>query len=177
MALALEDQKNAQDRANEQEQTRMELDRRAAEQELAIKSQEEQLESRLKELQERHKQELESMQAMDSLSLHALIAVADGEKAPLLAEMARTEAFKSMTPEQIMAMASEKNPELGNAIAEIATRGDSEQAKVMYERLLDEQKASAGDFLLKKSDILRKNKNCLRYYKFTFESTQSRALL
>ena len=145
LALALEDQKNAQDRANEQEQSRMELDRRAAEQELAIKSQEEQLQSRLKELQERHKQELESMQAMDSLSLHALIAVADGEKAPLLAELARTEAFKSMTPEQIMAMASEKNPELGNAIAEIATRGDSEQAKVMYERLLDEQKASAGE--------------------------------
>ena len=145
LALALEDQKNAQDRANEQEQSRMELDRRAAEQELAIKSQEEQLQSRLKELQERHKQELESMQAMDSLSLHALIAVADGEKAPLLAELARTEAFKSMTPEQIMAMASEKNPELGNAIAEIATRGDNEQAKVMYERLLDEQKASAGE--------------------------------
>jgi len=145
LALALEDQKNAQDRANEQEQSRMELDRRAAEQELAIKSQEEDLDRRLKELQERHKQELESMQAMDSLSLHALIAVADGEKAPLLAELARTEAFKSMTPEQIMAMASEKNPELGNAIAEIATRGDSEQAKVMYERLLDEQKASAGE--------------------------------
>ena len=145
LALALEDQKNAQDRANEQEQSRMELDRRAAEQELAIKSQEEDLDRRLKELQERHKQELESMQAMDSLSLHALIAVADGEKAPLLAELARTEAFKSMTPEQIMAMASEKNPELGNAIAEIATRGDNEQAKVMYERLLDEQKASAGE--------------------------------
>jgi len=145
LALALEDQKNAQDRANEQEQSRMELDRRAAEQELAIKSQEEELERRLKELQERHKQELESMQAMDSLSLHALIAVADGEKAPLLAELARTEAFKSMTPEQIMAMASEKNPELGSAIAEIATKGDSEQAKVMYERLLEEQKAASGE--------------------------------
>jgi len=145
LALALEDQKNAQDRATEQEQSRMELDRRAAEQELAIKSQEEELERRLKELQERHKQELESMQAMDSLSLHALIAVADGEKAPLLAELARTEAFKSMTPEQIMAMASEKNPELGSAIAEIATKGDSEQAKVMYERLLEEQKAASGE--------------------------------
>jgi hypothetical protein len=145
LALALEDQKNAQDRANEQEQSRMELDRQAAEQELAIKSQEEELERRLKELQERHKQELESMQAMDSLSLHALIAVADGEKAPLLAELARTEAFKSMTPEQIMAMASEKNPELGSAIAEIATKGDSEQAKVMYERLLEEQKAASGE--------------------------------
>lgn len=145
LALALEDQKNAQDRANQQERTRMELDRQSAEQELVIKSQEEVLECRLKELREVHRLELESMQAMDAVSLHTLIAVAEGEKAPLLAELARTEAFKSMSPEQIMAMASEKNPELGGAIAEIATRGDSEQAKAMYERLLEEQKASAGE--------------------------------
>jgi hypothetical protein len=145
MALALEDQKNAQDRASQQERTRNDLDRQAAEQELVIKSQEDALDRRLKELREKHQQELESMQAMDAVSIHTLIAVAEGEKAPLLAELARTEAFESMTPEQIMAMASEKNPELGSAIAEIATRGDSEQAKVMYERLLEEQKAASGE--------------------------------
>ena len=145
MALALEDQKNAQDRANQQERTRMDLDRQAAEQELVIKSQEDALDRRLKELREKHQQELETMQALDALSLHTLIAVSEGDKAPLLADLARTEAFSSMTPEQIMAMASEKNPELGSAIAEIATKGDSEQAKVMYERLLEEQKAVSGE--------------------------------
>ena len=44
-----------------------------------------------------------------------------------------------------MAMASEKNAEPGSAIAEIATKGESAQAKVMYERLLEEQKAASGE--------------------------------
>ena len=80
------------------------------------------------------------MQTMNAVSLHTLIAVASGDKAPLLAELARTEALKSMTPDQILAMASEKNPELGGALAEMATKGNNEQANAMYERLLAEQK-------------------------------------
>ena len=82
------------------------------------------------------------MQSMDAVSLHTLIAVAPGDKAPLLAGLARTEALKAMTPDQILAMAAEKNPELGGALAEMATKGDSEQAKVMYERLLEEQRGA-----------------------------------
>ena len=85
------------------------------------------------------------MQAMDAVSLHTLIAVAPGEKAPLLADLARTEALKSMSPEQILAMASEKSPELGAALGEMAARGDSEQAKEMYERLFSEQKGAAAE--------------------------------
>jgi len=145
LALATDEHRAAQARGNELERTRMDLDRQAAEQELVIRSQEDALDRRLRELREKHQQEMESMQGMGALSLHALIAVADGEKAPLLADLARTEAFSSMTPEQIMAIATEKNPELGNAIAEIATKGDNEQANVMYERLLEEQKAASGD--------------------------------
>ena len=123
----------------------MELEKQASEQELELKAQEAEVDLRLKELRERHRQELESMDKLDALSLHALIAVSEGEKAPLLADLARTESPKSMSPEQIMAMASEKNPELGGAVAEIVTKGGSEQAAAMYERLLSEQKESAGD--------------------------------
>ena len=143
LTLALENQRTAQERAHQQELTRMELDRQAGAQELELKSQEAEMDRRLRELRERHQQEMESMQTMDAVSLHTLIAVAEGDKAPLLAELARTEAFKSMTPEQILAMASEKSPELGCALAEMAARGDSEQAKAMYERLLSEQRGAS----------------------------------
>ena len=143
LALALEEQQAAHQRLNQQETISMELDRKAKEQEQDLKVQEAELDLRLRELKERHQQELESMQAMDAVSLHTLIAVAPGEKAPLLAELARTEALKSLSPEQILAIASEKSPELGGALAEMAARGDSEQAKAMYERLISEQKEAA----------------------------------
>ena len=99
---------------------------------------------RLRELREQHQLELDSMRSMDTASLHTLNAVAPGEKAPLLAELARTEALKSMSPEQIVAIASPKSLELGGALAEMA-RGDNEQAKAMYERLISEQKDSAAE--------------------------------
>ena len=143
LGLALEEKKDAQDRLNQQESARIALEAAAGEQELALKTQEGELDLRLRELRDRHDREMESAQALDTLSLHTLIAVAEGEKAPLLADLAKTEALKDMSPEQIMAMASERNPELGGALAEMAARGDNEQATQMYERLLSEQKESA----------------------------------
>jgi len=143
LILALEDQRATQERTNQQELARMEMDRQANAQEMELKSQEAEMDRRLRELRERHQQEMESLQTMDALSLHTLIAVSEGDKAPLLAELARTETFKSMTPEQILAVAAEKRPELGGALAEMAARGDSEQAKAMYERLLSEQRTGS----------------------------------
>ena len=143
MALALEAQRAAQQRLNEQASVRIDLDRKAEEQEISLKAQEAELDRRLLELRERHKLELESMHSMDAVSLHTLIAVSSDEKAPLLAELARTEALKSMSTEQILAIAAENSPELGGALAEMAAQGGSEQAKAMYERLLEEQKGAA----------------------------------
>ena len=145
MALAAEGKRVAQERHDRQEQSRMELDRQANEQEMALKAQEAEVDLRLRELRERHRQELESMQAMDALSLHTLIAVSEGEKAPLLAELARAEVLKDLSPDKILAIAAEKSPELGSAVAEIANKGDSEQAKAMYERLLAEQKEASSE--------------------------------
>ena len=145
LAQALQEKQAAQQRIDQQESIRIELDKRSAEQEQSFKAQEAALDLRLRELQERHQLELDSMRSMDAVSLHTLIAVAPGEKAPLLAELAKTEALKTLTPEQILAIASEKSPELGSALAEMAAHGDNEQAKAMYERLISEQKDAAAD--------------------------------
>jgi len=145
LSLALEGQHSAQERANQQEQISMTLQRQADEQELAFKAEEAQLDLRLRELRDQLQREKESMQTMDTMSLHTLIAVAPGEKAPLLAELARTEALKSLSPDQILAIAAEKSPELGGALAEMAAQGGSDQAKAMYERLLEEQKGAASE--------------------------------
>jgi len=145
LAQAVEAKRTAQERLNQQELVQMELQRQASEQEMAFKAEETGLDLRLRELRDQHQRELDSMQSMDTMSLHTLIAVVPGEKAPLLAELARTEALKSLSPEQILAIASEKSPELGGALAEMAAQGGSEQAKAMYERLLEEQKGAAAE--------------------------------
>ena len=145
LALALEAKQAAQTRLDQQEQITMTLQRQSDEQDLALKADEAKLDLRLRELRDQHQRELESMRSMDTISLHTLIAVAPGEKAPLLAELARTEALKSLSADQILAIASEKSPELGGALAEMAAQGGSEQAKAMYERLLEEQKGAAAE--------------------------------
>lgn len=145
LAQALQEKQAAQQRIDQQESIRIELDKQAAEQEQSFKAQEAALDLRLRELQERHQLELDSMRSMETVSLHTLIAVVPGEKAPLLAELAKTEALKSLSPEQILAIASEKSPELGGALAEMAAHGDNEQATAMYERLISEQKDAAAD--------------------------------
>ena len=145
LGLALQAKQAAQERLDQQEQIGITLQRQANEQELAIKADEARLDLRLRELRDQHQRELDSMQSMEAVSLHTLIAVAPGEKAPLLAELARTEALKSLSPDQILAIASEKSPELGSALAEMAAQGGSEQAKAMYERILEEQKGAAAD--------------------------------
>ena len=145
MALAMEERNAAQDRSDREESARMELEHQAGEQELALKAQEAEVDQRIRELRERHQQELESMTTMDAMSLHTLIAVAEGDKAPLLADLARAEALKDLSPDKILAIAAEKSPELGSAVAEIANKGDSEQAKAMYERILEEQKEASSE--------------------------------
>ena len=145
LTQAVEAKQAAQELLNQQEQVAMTLQRQADEQELALKAGEAEMDLRLREIRDQHQRELESMQSMETMSLHTLIAVAPGEKAPLLAELARTEALKSLSPDQILAIAAEKSPELGGALAEMAAQGGSDQAKAMYERLLEEQKGAASE--------------------------------
>jgi hypothetical protein len=143
MALALEEKSAAQARFDQQEQMRIELDNRAASQELTIKAEEAALDLKLKELRDQHQRELETIGTYEGASLHTLIAVSEDGKAPLLAELAKTEALKDMSPEQILAIAADKSPELGGALAEMATKGDNAQTREMYERLIEEQKSAS----------------------------------
>ena len=145
LAMVLQEKQTAQQRLDQQESMRLEQERQNTAQEQTLRTTEAELDLHLRELRERHQLELESMHAMDAVSIHTLIAVAPGEKAPLLADLAKTDALKSLSPEQILAIAAEKSPELGGALAEMAARGDSEQAKAMYERLILEQKESVSD--------------------------------
>ena len=155
MALAIEEKSAAQGRFDEQERTRIELDDRAARQEQDLKAQEAALDLKLKELRDLHQRELETIGAYDGVSLHTLIAVSEDGKAPLLAELARTEALKDISPEQILAMAAAKSPELGGALAEMTTKGDNVQAKEMYERLLEEQKSASSQARETQQDMTR----------------------
>lgn len=143
LALALEDKKLAQARLHTAEVKKIELEGQERQLNLQFRQQEKELELRLRELKEKHQQELEGMQAMGAISLHALIAVSAPDRAPLLTELARTQTLQNMTPEQILALAAERSPQVGSAIAELAARSRSPEEKQMYERLLTEQKESA----------------------------------
>ena len=155
MELALEETRLAQQRLHVEEQSRIDLERQASLQEQEIQREEAALQRKLTELRELHRQELETVGAYSGASIHALIAVADDGKAPMLADLARTEALKDMSPEQILAMAAEKSPELGGAIAEMAGSGTNEQATEMYERMLSEQKESSAQARGTQEDMTR----------------------
>jgi hypothetical protein len=155
MELALEENRLAQQRLHKEEQSRIDLERQASLQEQEIQREEAALQLKLTELRELHRQELETVGTYSGASLHALIAVADDGKAPMLADLARTETLKDMSPEQILAMAAAKSPELGSAIAEMAGSGSNQQATEMYERLLSEQKESASQARGSQEDMTR----------------------
>ncbi|MBI2916997.1 MAG: hypothetical protein HYY01_03300 [Chloroflexi bacterium] len=144
LALALEEKKRAQERLHVSEMRRIQFETEERQTDLQLKKQEALVELRLRELKERHQREMENMQVTGTLPLHALIAVSSPDKAPLLSELARTQAMQGMSPEQILALAAEKNPQVTTAIAELAARSRSPEEKAMYERLLTEQKEWAG---------------------------------
>ena len=92
-----------------------------------------------------HNLEMEKMEKMEGLSIHSLLAMSGDAKAPFLADLAKTEALKDLDPAKIMALAAEKSPELGQAVAELASGTSSPQQQEFYERILEEQKGAATD--------------------------------
>ncbi len=140
LALALDEKKRAQERVHVTEMRRIQFETDERQQNLQLKKQETELELKLRELRQRHEQELQGMQVMGTIPLHALIAVSATDKAPLLADLARTQAMQGMTPEQMLALAADKNPQVTTAIAELAAKARDPEQKAMYERLLVEQK-------------------------------------
>jgi hypothetical protein len=104
------------------------------------------MEVRQAEEQARHVREQEKLAAMSQMSVEALIASSDKEKAAMLAELKRTETLKGFTEEQILAMAAKDSPAVAQAFAEKFKAADNpqhrKQIEELYERRIQEQQQS-----------------------------------
>lgn len=92
-------------------------------------------ESRLKQETERHRLKLDEMKAMSELSLEQLISVSGQSQAVVLGDLAKSQALKGMSAEEIMAM---NDPvALGKALEERAKSAQNgEKTKALYERMI-----------------------------------------
>ncbi|MCP4648278.1 MAG: hypothetical protein GY852_11215, partial [bacterium] len=143
LELELDDLEVTQEIRQEVERKQAQLDAKAEEQKQDIERRQAELDLKLEELKERHRLEMEKAETFDGLSIQALVSVSDPDKAPLLAEMARTETMKNLSPEQILAIAAQNSPELGKSVAELASGARSAEQKDFSERLMAEQKDSS----------------------------------
>ena len=88
--------------------------------------------------------EIRRLETIATFSAEQLIAISPADQGKILADLKRTETLKSMTDEQILAMAAEHNPEIAKAFQEryraIAEGETTRREKDLYERLLGEQK-------------------------------------
>lgn len=90
----------------------------------------------MKEEAQRHKQELEKIQTLSTLSTEALIASAPAERAAMLTELKRTETLKGFSEDQILAMAAEKNVEIAKAFQEKFKSASSADVQRAYDKML-----------------------------------------
>ncbi len=104
------------------------------------------LERRLKEEAVRHQQELERVDKLSTLSTEALIALGPADRAPILAELQRSEKLKGYSADQILAMAAEKNPEVAKAFQEKYRNASAADVEKAYERMLGMKERSETDF-------------------------------
>lgn len=104
------------------------------------------MEVRQTEEQARHEREKEKLAAMSQMSVEALIASSDSDKAAMLTELKRTETLKGFTEEQILAMAAKDSPAVAQAFAEKFKAADNpqhrKQIEELYERRIQEQQQS-----------------------------------
>jgi hypothetical protein len=88
-----------------------------------------------------HELKMEELEKMSEASAEALIAMADSDKAILLADLQKTEALKGMSEDQILAMASENSPEVAKAFQEkfkaIASKEYHQEKDVMNKDMMD----------------------------------------
>ena len=97
-------------------------------------------------LEAEHQREMERLDKLATLGTDALIAAAPAEQAQIIQDLKKTEILKGMSDEQILAMAAAKSPEIAQVFGEkfraIAEGEAGEKQKELYERLIEENKAS-----------------------------------
>jgi len=93
-----------------------------------------------------HRREMERLEKLASLGTEALIAASPVEQSNILKDLKKMEIFKTMSEEQILALAAEKSPEIGKVFEEkyraIAEGKADQRESEMYEKLLSESKTS-----------------------------------
>ena len=143
-ALRILANKKQIERLDEEERRRIsredELQRKKADFEQEIKRFENEERRRISE----QEHEIRKLQTIATFSAEQLIATSQADQARILADLKKAEALKTMTDEQILAMAAERNPEVARAFQEryraIATDEALVKEKELYERLFGEQK-------------------------------------
>jgi len=100
----------------------------------------------IEKLEAEHKREMERLDKLGTLGSEALIAASPVEQGKILQDLKKAEIFKSMSEEQILALAAEKSPELGRVFEEkfraIAEGKAKDNEKELYERLFRENQES-----------------------------------
>ncbi|MBI2916993.1 MAG: hypothetical protein HYY01_03280 [Chloroflexi bacterium] len=110
---------------------------------LDLRRQEGELELRLREQRERHKQDLERIDTLSKVSVEVLMAVSGPEQGRMLAELARTRTLAGCSPQQILAMQAQGDPQVAQALVEVTKAMAATGQTEMYERLVAQVKDSA----------------------------------
>lgn len=99
------------------ESTKIDTYKEMKEAKISVKAQEQLVDERA--FDNLHRRELEKMKQMNEMGAVALAAMADGdERASMLANLARTQAFKGMSPDEILAASASDSPEIAKAFQE-----------------------------------------------------------
>lgn len=95
-------------------------------------------------------QRIAELKQFNEMSCEALIAAGPADRVSMLVELKKNEGLKDLSEEQILAMAAQHSPDVAAAIAEKfrSRSGKNETTREreaeLYERMLQEQKASTG---------------------------------
>ena len=130
-------------RQDELARMRAELEAERNRQDLELQGRERQVELTIKESRANHTLELERIEALSGAGIETLIAVSGPDQAQLLAQLARTRALSTCSPQQILAMQAESSPQVAEALREILTATAAEGQLDQYERLVAEIKENA----------------------------------
>lgn len=126
----------------EQQQLQFKWDQQRQQMEWDLQKEERAIEMELQRERIQMDYELNRLEKLGKLGVEALISVSDVEQAKVIADLKKTESFKGMTEDQILALAAKDSPEVARALQEkfkaIAEGQANERERELYERLLAE---------------------------------------
>jgi class 3 adenylate cyclase len=143
MLINVNSRRKEANRRDELERMRAQLEAERERQEMQLQASERAVELKLKESRASHSLELERIDALSQAGIETLIAVSGPDQAQMLAQLARTRALATCSPQQILAMQAESSPQVADALREILTATAADGQLEQYERLVAELKENA----------------------------------